>query len=220
MWEFGIPGKKETPWEGGIYRGKIIFGEDFPSTPPKIQFVPPLFHPNVWPSGTVCLSLLDEEEDWRPAISVKLLLLGIQDLLNDPNIKDPVQAEAYMVYCQSRAKYERRVRAQALVHQEYIFEEKITLKVVDQNSNEIYFRIKIPTQMGMLKESYAERVGIPISSLRFLFNGRRINDDETTEALEMEQDDVIEVFQHTYRRHTRSTAMTRPSTREGCERRR
>lgn len=35
------------------------------------KFEPPLFHPNVYPSGTVCLSLLDEEKDWRPAITIK-----------------------------------------------------------------------------------------------------------------------------------------------------
>ena len=34
-----------------------------------------------------------------------------------------------------------------------------------------------------------------LSSFRFLFDGRRINDDETPKALEMEQDDVIEVYQ-------------------------
>ncbi|MPC29203.1 SUMO-conjugating enzyme UBC9-A [Portunus trituberculatus] len=63
--------------------------------------------------GTVCLSLLDEEKDWRPAITIKQILLGIQDLLNDPNIKDPAQAEAYTIYCQNRLEYEKRVRAQA-----------------------------------------------------------------------------------------------------------
>ncbi len=26
------------------------------------------------------------------------ILLGIQDLLNDPNIRDPAQAEAYTIY--------------------------------------------------------------------------------------------------------------------------
>ena len=36
-----------------------------------------------------------------------------QDLLNDPNIKDPAQAEAYTCYCQNRTDYEKRVRAQA-----------------------------------------------------------------------------------------------------------
>lgn len=49
-------------------------------------------------AGTVCLSLLDEEKDWRPAITIKQILLGIQDLLNEPNIKDPAQAEAYTIY--------------------------------------------------------------------------------------------------------------------------
>lgn len=35
------------------------------------KFDPPLFHPNVYPSGTVCLSLLDEDKDWRPTVSIK-----------------------------------------------------------------------------------------------------------------------------------------------------
>merc|ERR1712045_887022 len=73
--------------------------------------------------------------------------------------------------------------------------EYIKLKVVGQDSNGIHFRVKQTTQMGKLKKSYAERVGVPITSLRFLFDGRRINDDETPKALEMEQDDVIEVYQ-------------------------
>ncbi|QQP41902.1 SUMO-conjugating enzyme UBC9-B, partial [Caligus rogercresseyi] len=41
------------------------------------------------------------EKDWRPAITIKQILLGIQDLLNDPNVKDPAQAEAYTCYCQT-----------------------------------------------------------------------------------------------------------------------
>merc|ERR1711971_598190 len=73
--------------------------------------------------------------------------------------------------------------------------EYIKLKVVGQDSNEIHFRVKQTTQMGKLKKSYSERVGVPVTSLRFLFDGRRINDDETPRALEVEQDDVIEVYQ-------------------------
>ena len=73
--------------------------------------------------------------------------------------------------------------------------EYIKLKVVGQDSNEIHFRVKQTTLMGKLKKSYSERVGVPIASLRFLFDGRRINVDETPTALEMEQDDVIEVYQ-------------------------
>ena len=73
--------------------------------------------------------------------------------------------------------------------------EYIKLKVVGQDSNEINFRISMTTQMGKLKKSYSERVRVPVSSLRFLFDGRRINDNDTPKQLEMEQDNVIEVYQ-------------------------
>ena len=39
------------------------------------KFTPALFHPNVYPSGTVCLSILDEEKAWKPAITIKQVLL-------------------------------------------------------------------------------------------------------------------------------------------------
>ncbi|PVD38546.1 hypothetical protein C0Q70_01162 [Pomacea canaliculata] len=102
-WECKIPGKKGTPWEGGLLTLRMLFKDDYPSSPPKCKFEPPLFHPNVYPSGTVCLSLLDEEKDWRPAVTIKQILLGIQELLNEPNIKDPAQAEAYTIYCAQEA---------------------------------------------------------------------------------------------------------------------
>ncbi|VDO73663.1 unnamed protein product [Heligmosomoides polygyrus] len=120
-WECAIPGKKDTIWEGGLYKIRMLFKDDFPSTPPKCKFEPPLFHPNVYPSGTVCLSLLDENKDWKPSITIKQLLIGIQDLLNNPNPDDPAQAEAYQIFCQNRygdedirAEYEKRVRREAL----------------------------------------------------------------------------------------------------------
>lgn len=80
----------------------MLFKDDFPSTPPKCRFEPPLFHPNVYPSGTVCLSLLDENKDWKPSITIKQLLIGIQELLNNPNPDDPAQAEAYQIYIQNK----------------------------------------------------------------------------------------------------------------------
>lgn len=97
-WECAIPGKKGTPWEGGLFKLRMLFKDDYPSSPPKCKFEPPLFHPNVYPSGTVCLSILEEDKDWRPAITIKQILLGIQELLNEPNIQDPAQAEAYTIY--------------------------------------------------------------------------------------------------------------------------
>mmetsp|Transcript_11622 Transcript_11622/g.48352 ORF Transcript_11622/g.48352 Transcript_11622/m.48352 type:complete len:107 (-) Transcript_11622:2010-2330(-) len=70
-WECGIPGKANTIFEGGLYRLVIEFLDEYPSRPPRCRFTPPLFHPNVYPSGTVCLSILDAEKGWRPSITVK-----------------------------------------------------------------------------------------------------------------------------------------------------
>lgn len=75
------------------------------------KFVPPLFHPNVYPSGTVCLSILNEEEGWKPAITIKQILLGIQDLLNDPNPDSPAQADAYNLFKRDRQAYEKKVKS-------------------------------------------------------------------------------------------------------------
>jgi len=75
------------------------------------KFVPPLFHPNIYPSGTVCLSILNEDEGWKPAITIKDMLVGIQSLLDEPNPDSPAQAEAYTLFKKDPASYERKVRA-------------------------------------------------------------------------------------------------------------
>ena len=89
------------------------FSEDYPSKPPKCRFPAGFFHPNIYPSGTVCLSILNEDEGWRPSITVKQLLLGIQDLLDAPNDKSPAQSEAYILFTQDKPEYERKIKLQA-----------------------------------------------------------------------------------------------------------
>uniref|UniRef100_A0A0E0MA54 UBC core domain-containing protein n=2 Tax=Oryza TaxID=4527 RepID=A0A0E0MA54_ORYPU len=102
-----------TDWEGGYYPLTLHFSEDYPSKPPKCKFPQGFFHPNVYPSGTVCLSILNEDSGWRPAITVKQILVGIQDLLDQPNPADPAQTDGYHIFIQDKPEYKRRVRVQA-----------------------------------------------------------------------------------------------------------
>ena len=89
-WKCDIPGPKDSPWEAGNYRLNIEFPKDYPLKPPRCFFKPVLPHPNIYPSGTVCLSILNEEEDWKPSISIKQILTGIQKLMKDePNMTSP-----------------------------------------------------------------------------------------------------------------------------------
>lgn len=111
VWEAGIPGKAGTIWEGGEFRLTLRFSEDYPTKPPKCKFEPHvLFHPNIYPSGTVCLSILNEEKDWRPSLTMKQILIAIQDLLDNPNAKDPAQEEPFKLYITDKGAYEKRVR--------------------------------------------------------------------------------------------------------------
>ena len=112
-WRCGIPGKDGSPWAGGLYQLVMNFPDDFPARPPKCQFSPVLFHPNVYPSGTVCLSILNEEKAWKPSINLKQILLGIQELLDNPNLGDPAQSEAATLLSLDPEAYEERVREEA-----------------------------------------------------------------------------------------------------------
>lgn len=89
-WRCIIPGPKGSIWEEGKYVMHIDFPNDYPLKPPRCYFNPVLPHPNIYPSGTVCLSILNEEEDWKPSLNLKNILTGIQKLLKDePNLKSP-----------------------------------------------------------------------------------------------------------------------------------
>ena len=112
-WEAGIPGKEGTDWEGGVYKVHLEFTDDYPAEPPKVKFVPPLFHVNVFASGAVCLSILDRAKDWRPAITIKQVLLGIQDLLNNPNPDSAAHQQAINLYSSNKEAYKRRIREEA-----------------------------------------------------------------------------------------------------------
>ena len=70
------------------------------------------YHPNIYPSGTVCLDIINEGEGWRPSITVKQILLGIQDLLDTPNNLSPANGAASSDYQRDRTAYRRKVLAQ------------------------------------------------------------------------------------------------------------
>ncbi|XP_050205248.1 SUMO-conjugating enzyme SCE1-like [Mercurialis annua] len=116
LWHCTVPGKAGTDWEGGFFPLTMHFTEDYPSTPPKCKFPQGFFHPNIYPSGAVKLPILEihKKSEWRPDITLKQILVGIQDLLYQPNPADPAQTEGYHVLIQNLTEYKSRVRQQAM----------------------------------------------------------------------------------------------------------
>ncbi|KAL0220805.1 hypothetical protein RCL1_000659 [Eukaryota sp. TZLM3-RCL] len=108
-WNCRIPGLPNTLYEGGLLPVVMEFSSDYPQMPPKCRFDPPLCHPNIFPSGTVCLSLLAEGKQWRPSLRVKDILLGIQSLLEGVNLEDPANERGYRLYQEDREAYNKQI---------------------------------------------------------------------------------------------------------------
>ena len=114
-WEAGIPGTEGTDWEGGVFNLVITFTADYPSVAPKCHFSPAIFHPNVFSSGAICLDVLNA--NWKPSITIKQLLIGIQHLLTNPNADHVTdQPEASRLYKNDRKEFDKRIKAQTKRH--------------------------------------------------------------------------------------------------------
>jgi len=113
QWTAGIPGKAGTLWADAVFPVTILFPSEYPSKPPKVRFPAGFYHPNVYPSGTICLSILNEAEDWRPAITLKQIVLGVQELLDTPNPDSPAQEPAWKAFSKDKTLYEKKVKEQA-----------------------------------------------------------------------------------------------------------
>ncbi|TFK38359.1 ubiquitin-related domain-containing protein [Crucibulum laeve] len=70
----------------------------------------------------------------------------------------------------------------------------INIKVVSSTGEEVFFKIKRSTKLSKLQGAYASKVGKDVGSIRFLYDGDRINDDDTPASLDMEDNDTIDVM--------------------------
>lgn len=51
---------EQTPWEGGSFMLSLQFTPEYPTKPPEIKFLTPIYHPNVYNDGRICLDILKE----------------------------------------------------------------------------------------------------------------------------------------------------------------
>ncbi|TDL24354.1 ubiquitin-like protein [Rickenella mellea] len=70
----------------------------------------------------------------------------------------------------------------------------INIKVVSASNEEVFFKIKRSTKLSKLQAAYASKVGKEVGTIRFLYDGERINDDDTPASLDMEDNDTIDVM--------------------------
>ncbi|KAF7795188.1 hypothetical protein EIP86_006337 [Pleurotus ostreatoroseus] len=122
-WEVMIIGPPDTLYEGGFFKARLSFPEDFPLSPPKLRFITPMWHPNIYPDGNVCISILhppgedqygyeDSGERWLPVHTVESILLSVISLLSSdtPNTDSPANVDAAKEVRESPEAYKKKVR--------------------------------------------------------------------------------------------------------------
>ena len=91
-----ICGPKDTVYFGGNYFYKFEFPYDYPHRPPVVSFMnrdgKTRFHPNMYKSGKMCLSILNtwRGDQWTGCQSIRTILLTILSILDDkPLLHEP-----------------------------------------------------------------------------------------------------------------------------------
>lgn len=77
-----IQGPSDTPFEGGVFYLNIVFPNDYPFNPPRINFTTPIYHPNIDSDGCIGFDLL--REGWCTACTIEMVLISIMSILGDP----------------------------------------------------------------------------------------------------------------------------------------
>lgn len=106
-------GPPDTPYEGGNYEVDIQIPGGYPFEPPKMKFITKIWHPNVSSqTGAICLDTLGTA--WSPVLTLKNALISLQSLLNDPEPKDPQDAEVASMLLKRPEEFEHVAREWAI----------------------------------------------------------------------------------------------------------
>ncbi|CAM6039548.1 unnamed protein product [Sphagnum compactum] len=109
-----IEGPHGTPYEGGVFRMKLILSHDFPQTPPKGYFVTRIFHPNIAKNGEICVNTL--KKDWKPTLGLRHVLLVIRCLLIEPFPESALNEEAGKMLMEDYDGYAKHARLMTSIH--------------------------------------------------------------------------------------------------------
>ena len=74
----------------------------------------------------------------------------------------------------------------------------INFKLITQDGNEIYFKMRELTPLQKVMDAFCNRQGVSMNSVSFLLGGARINKTQTPKQVKMKDGDVIHVHALTH----------------------
>lgn len=103
-------GPKGTAYDGGVWDVHVVLPENYPFKSPTIEFINPIFHPNVrTETGSVCLDVLGK--NWSPLYDLYNVFESfLPQLLTYPNPFDPLNAEAANLFLFDQTSFIKTVK--------------------------------------------------------------------------------------------------------------
>ncbi|KAF8456625.1 ubiquitin-conjugating enzyme/RWD-like protein [Terfezia claveryi] len=106
---------------GGFFKARLSFPKDYPLMPPKMQFETPIWHPNIYPDGNVCISILHPPEEdkygyesvqerWLPIHTPESILISVISMLSSPNDESPANVNAARQWREDPTGFKKQVR--------------------------------------------------------------------------------------------------------------
>ena len=114
-------GPPETPYEGGFFQAEMCFPKEYPNMPPTLRFISDIVHPNVYPDGKVCMSILhppgedqygyeSAAERWLPLHTVESILLSLISMISSPNDESPANIDAAKMRREDPEQYRKKIQ--------------------------------------------------------------------------------------------------------------
>lgn len=111
----------DSLYYGGYFKARLTFPSNYPYSPPDFRFERPLWHPNVYPDGRLCISILHAPgedvmsgesagERWSPVQRVESVLISVLSLLDDAEVSSPANVDAGVMLRNDPKGYQERVR--------------------------------------------------------------------------------------------------------------
>ncbi|RWS01530.1 ubiquitin-conjugating enzyme E2-22 kDa-like isoform X1 [Dinothrombium tinctorium] len=102
--KLSLKGPPDTPYFGGKFYLSYRASDNYPFSPPSVQFTTRIWHPNISSvTGFICLDILKEK--WEASYTIISLLISVQVLLQDPQPNDPQDAVVAKQYLTNRKQF-------------------------------------------------------------------------------------------------------------------
>ena len=116
-WRITLTGPKDTPYSGGIYKIMVSFPNNYPSAPPLIYFITPIYHLNINPfanergiTDPLGFVPIQRLKIWKPEYSMAEVITYLYGLFYYVDLECAYGSERLNEYQNNRAVYVEKIK--------------------------------------------------------------------------------------------------------------